>query len=182
MPTMDFPQNIFLVGPMGVGKSTVGRHLATILVKQFVDADHEIERHTGAPVSLIFEIEGQAGFRERESRMLDTLTSQTNIVLATGGGAVLSEINRNILSDRGFVIYLHADTEVLYQRTRRDRKRPLLNDGDRRKTLGDIMVVRDPLYRKVAKLVIETDSRSARIVAKDIIDKLKFLSNENTGT
>lgn len=181
MPTMDFPQNIFLVGPMGVGKSTVGRHLATILVKQFIDADHEIERHTGAPVSLIFEIEGQAGFRERESRMLDTLTSQTNIVLATGGGSVLSEINRNILSDRGFVIYLHADTEVLYQRTRRDRNRPLLNKGDRRKTLEDIMVVRDPLYRKVAKLVIETDSRSARIVAKDIIDKLKLLSNENTG-
>jgi shikimate kinase len=177
---MDIPKNIFLVGPMGAGKSTIGRHLAEILGKQFKDSDHEIENRTGASIPLIFEIEGEEGFRERETAMLRELSGEQDIVLATGGGIVLAEENREILRRNGFVVYLFATIDVLFQRTRRDRNRPLLNKGDRRKKLEEIMLARDPLYRDVADLVIETDRRPARTVAKEVADKIKLFANEDS--
>ncbi len=158
---------------MGAGKSTIGRYLADLLGKQFKDTDHEIENRTGASIPLIFEIEGEDGFRKRESAMLKDLSTEDNLVLATGGGIVLAEENRQILSEQGFVVYLYAKVDVLYQRTRRDRNRPLLNEGDRRQKLEEIMETRDPLYREVADLVIETDKRPARTVAKEVIEKIK---------
>jgi len=177
---MEIPQNIYLVGPMGAGKSTIGRHLAEVTGKQFRDADHEIEKRTGASIPLIFEIEGEEGFRNREHAMLVELTSETNVVLATGGGAVLSNENRRLLSDSGLVVYLHASVDILYERTRRDRNRPLLNEGDRRQKLEEIMAARDPLYREVADLLIETDKRPAKTVAKNIIDKIQSVTDADT--
>jgi shikimate kinase len=176
---MDIPQNIFLVGPMGAGKSTIGRFLAELLGKQFKDSDHEIEKRTGASIPLIFEIEGEAGFRAREATMLQQLSAEKGAVIATGGGIVLSDANRKILKDNGLVVYLHASIDILYQRTRRDRNRPLLNDGDRRAKLEEIMRTRDPLYRDVATLIVETDKRPARSVAKEIADKIESLNHEN---
>lgn len=177
---MDIPHNIFLVGPMGAGKSTIGRYLAELLVKQFKDTDHEIEKRTGASIPLIFEIEGEAGFRIRETAILKELGAADNVVLATGGGIVLAEENRYFLRQRGLVVYLHAAVDVLFQRTRRDRNRPLLNQGDRRQKLEEIMETRDPLYREVAHLVVETDNRPARKVATDVVEKIKSLSDGNT--
>jgi shikimate kinase len=179
LPAMDIPHNIYLVGPMGAGKSTIGRHLAELSGKKFRDADQEIENRTGASIPLIFEIEGEAGFRTREAAMLEELTSTRDTVLATGGGAVLSEDNRRILSENGFVVYLHANIDILHERTRRDRNRPLLNDGDRRQKLEEIMTVRDPLYREVADLVIETDKRPAKTVAKNIIETIQATTDAN---
>ncbi|MFV1997485.1 MAG: shikimate kinase AroK [Acidiferrobacterales bacterium] len=176
---MEIPLNIYLVGPMGAGKSTIGRQLAGMTGKQFRDSDHEIENRTGASIPLIFEIEGEEGFRKRENTMLAELTGESDIVLATGGGAVLAKENRQILNRNGFVVYLHADTEILYERTRRDRNRPLLNEGDRRQKLEEIMAIRDPLYRDVSHLVIETDKRPAKVVAKNIVEKIQAASNEN---
>lgn len=176
---MEIPKNIFLVGPMGAGKSTIGRQLADLTGKRFRDADHEIENRTGASIPLIFEIEGEEGFRKRENTMLAELTGETDMVLATGGGAVLAEENRLMLSGNGFVVYLHADIEILYERTRRDRNRPLLNEGDRRQKLEKIMSTRDPLYRDVADLVVETDKRPAKMVAKNIVEKIQTATNEN---
>lgn len=176
---MDIPQIIFLVGPMGAGKSTIGRYLAELLNKQFKDSDHEIEKRTGASIPLIFEIEGESGFRTRESTMLQELADEEGAVIATGGGIVLLEENREILKEKGLVVYLHASIDILYQRTRRDRNRPLLNDGDRRAKLEEIMLTRDPLYREVATLIIETDKRPARSVAKEIVDKIESLNHEN---
>jgi shikimate kinase len=164
---------------MGAGKSTIGRQLADLTGKQFRDADQEIENRTGASIPLIFEIEGEEGFRKRENIMLAELTGETGMVLATGGGAVLAEENRRLLSRNGFVVYLHADIEILYERTRRDRNRPLLNEGDRRQKLEEIMATRDPLYRDVADLVIETDKRPAKMVAKNIVEKIQTDTNAN---
>lgn len=174
---MEIPKNIFLVGPMGAGKSTIGRQLADLTGKQFRDADHEIEDRTGASIPLIFEIEGEEGFRKRENTMLAELTGETDMVLATGGGVVLAEENRRMLSSNGFVVYLYANIEILHERTRRDRNRPLLNEGDRRQKLEQIMATRDPLYRDVANLVIETDKRPAKMVAKNIIEKIQLATD-----
>ncbi|MDH3563312.1 MAG: shikimate kinase, partial [Gammaproteobacteria bacterium] len=149
---MSRPDNLFLIGPMGAGKSTIGRHLAELLNKDFRDSDSEIEKRTGAGIPLIFEIEGETGFRARESSILDDLTRLSNTVLATGGGAVLSEDNRKILRERGVVVYLHAPLETLLQRTRRDRHRPLLQTTDRRRTLEDILKAREPVYRQAADM------------------------------
>ena len=176
---MDIPQNIFLVGPMGAGKSTIGRFLAEQLDMQFRDSDHEFENRTGASIPLIFEIEGESGFRAREATMLRELVAEDGAVIATGGGIVLSDENRKILKTKGLVVYLHASIDILYQRTRRDRNRPLLNDTDRRAKLEEIMESRDPLYRDVADLVIETDKRPARSVAIEIVDKIESLNHEN---
>ncbi|HEY5682936.1 MAG TPA: shikimate kinase AroK [Sulfuricaulis sp.] len=177
---MSRPDNIFLIGPMGAGKSTIGRHLAELLNKDFRDSDSEIEKRTGAGIPLIFEIEGETGFRARESSILDDLTRLSNTVLATGGGAVLSEDNRKILRERGVVVYLHAPLETLLQRTRRDRHRPLLQTTDRRRTLEDILKAREPVYRQAADMVIETSHRSPVSVAREIVRKLEsLLKNEN---
>lgn len=177
---MSRPYNLFLIGPMGAGKSTIGRHLAELLNKDFRDSDSEIEKRTGAGIPLIFEIEGETGFRARESSILDDLTRLSNTVLATGGGAVLSEDNRKILRERGVVVYLHAPLETLLQRTRRDRHRPLLQTTDRRRTLEDILKAREPVYRQAADMVIETSHRSPVSVAREIARKLEsLLKNEN---
>jgi shikimate kinase len=147
---------VFLVGMMGAGKTTVGRQLAKRLGKTFYDADREIEARTGVPVSVVFDIEGEPGFRKREAEVIERLTALDDIVLATGGGAVLDARNREHLRNRGFVIYLHAFPAVLWQRTRADKSRPLLQGGDPRERLEAIYTLRDPLYRDVADLVIET--------------------------
>jgi shikimate kinase len=171
---MKIPENIFLIGPMGVGKSTIGRHLAGLLHKTFEDSDTEIENRTGVDIPTIFDIEGEDGFRKRESMVIDELTARSNIVLATGGGAVLREENRRALR-RGFVVYLAADIDTLVDRTRRDRNRPLLQNTNREEKIVQLMAERDPIYREEADLVIETDTRSAKTVAKDIIEKIQVL-------
>jgi shikimate kinase len=165
---------------MGAGKSTIGRHLADLLHKDFLDSDHEIERHTGASVSLIFEIEGEDGFRRREASIIEELTQRDNAVLATGGGAVLAESNRKALKSRGTVVYLQAPIETLIARTHRDRSRPLLQDGERRAKFEEIMRVREPLYRATADVVVLTDHRSPAIVAQEIVTQIRLLpDNEN---
>ncbi len=180
---MNRADNVFLIGPMGAGKSTIGRHLAELLGKEFQDSDQEIEKRTGASIPLIFEIEGEAGFRSRESSVLDDLTRKTNLVLATGGGIVLSLDNRRTLHSRGMVVYLHAPLDTLLQRTRRDRHRPLLQTTDRRRTLEDILKTREPIYRQTADMVIETAHRSPVSVAREIARKLEVLQNdENAAT
>ena len=170
--------NVFLIGPMGAGKSTIGRHLADLLHKSFLDSDHEIESRTGASISLIFEIEGEAGFRRRESSVIDELTQLQDIVLATGGGAVLAENNRQSLRERGVVVYLHAPLEALLKRTHKDRNRPLLQTEDPRHTLEEILKAREPIYRQSAAIVIDTAHRSPLTVAREIVKKLEALPSE----
>ena len=167
--------NVFLVGPMGAGKSTIGRHLARVLGQRFVDADREIEARTGASISLIFDLEGEAGFRRRESAVIAELAAGEGLVVATGGGAVLDPGNRAALRQRGTVVYLHAPLEVLIRRTRRDRDRPLLQTADPRASLERIVRDRDPLYREVADLVIETDHRSVPSVVSEVARRLSAL-------
>jgi shikimate kinase len=164
---------LFLVGPMGSGKSTIGRQLSNALKKEFRDSDHEIVARTGASIPLIFEIEGEEGFRKREAAMIDELTQLEGIVLATGGGAVLLEENRNNLMARGVVIYLYASVDQLFERTSRDRNRPLLQTENPRQKLQDLMEQRDPLYHEVADMVIHTDDRSIRSVVKEILVRLR---------
>jgi len=158
---------------MGAGKSTIGRQLSNVLKKEFRDSDHEIVARTGASIPLIFEIEGEEGFRKRESAMIDELTSMDNLVLATGGGAVLNENNRSWLKERGVVIYLYASLEQLFERTRRDRNRPLLQTEDPKARLEQLMATRDPIYREVADMVVHTDDRSIKSVVKEIVIRLE---------
>jgi len=154
---------------MGAGKTTLGRRLAAMLNLRFADSDHEIEARTGVEISYIFEKEGEAGFRQREARMIDELTSGCGVVLATGGGAIMCAENRRRLASRGFVVYLHASVEQQLSRTRRCRNRPLLQQGGhRRATLERLFSLRDPLYREIADLVMETDHRNSRTVAQAI--------------
>jgi len=157
---------------MGVGKTTIGRPLAKKLGMQFVDSDREIEDRTGVTISIIFEIEGEEGFRKRETAMIDELTQQKNIVLATGGGAILSETNRTYMRKRGVVVYLHAPVELQLERTRTSKNRPLLINGDPRETLEELMSVRDPLYRKEADIIINTNNRSPISVANEIAESI----------
>jgi shikimate kinase len=172
---MSVPANIFLVGPMGAGKSTIGRHLAELLGKSFYDADEEIEKRTGATIAWIFDIEGEPGFRKRESAVLEDLTRRENVVVATGGGAILNEENRALLKARGTVVYLAADIDTLAQRTRRDRMRPLLQTSDRRQRIEDLMEERDPLYRATADVTVATSRRSPVSVAREIRAALQSL-------
>ncbi len=152
---MSFPRNFFLVGLMGSGKTTVGSALAKKLKQPFFDSDHELERRTGVSISTIFEHEQEAGFRRRESRLIDELTQHQGIVLATGGGAVLCEENRSWLKGRGTVFYLHASPDDLWLRTRRDKNRPLLQIDNPRDKLASLYTERDPLYRACAHVVLE---------------------------
>ncbi|MHB1942570.1 MAG: shikimate kinase AroK [Acidiferrobacteraceae bacterium] len=165
---MEGSKNVFLIGPMGVGKSTIGRHLSDLLGLRFLDSDQEIEQRTGASIPWIFEIEGEEGFRRRESQVIDELAHREGVVLATGGGAVLREENRACLSAHGFIVYLEASLDTLLERTRRDRHRPLLQQGDPREALEALIVVRHPLYLGLADLVISTDRRSATAVAHEV--------------
>lgn len=166
------PQRIFLVGPMGAGKTSVGRQLAHALALDFVDADHEVERRAGVDIATIFEFEGEAGFRRRERLVIDELTQRDGIVLATGGGAVLDPANRHDLAERGRVVYLDTSVAEQLRRTRRDRGRPLLQSGDRRATLEKLYEERDPLYREVADIVVETNGRRRRSTVDRILARL----------
>ena len=166
------PKNVFLVGPMGAGKSAVGRQLSRLLHLDFHDSDDEIEARTGVDIPFIFEKEGEAGFRKREAAVIDDLTTREGIVLATGGGAVLDSDSRNFLGARGFVVYLYTTVDQQLTRTRKGRHRPLLQNDDPRRVLEDLMAIRDPLYREVADLVVETDGRKVKAVATEILERL----------
>ncbi len=153
---------------MGAGKTTIGKKLAEQRGLHFVDSDHEIEARTGVDIPFIFEKEGEEGFRKREQLVLQDLTAQTGIVLATGGGAVIKADNRKHLKSRGFVVYLHASVAQQFARVERSDHRPLLVHGDRRATLARLFAERDPLYREVADLVLDTDGKNAKQLARDI--------------
>jgi len=158
---------------MGAGKSTVGKLLAEKLNYQFVDSDHEIEAKTGANIPMIFDIEGEAGFRVREAAMIDELTQRGEVVLATGGGVVETESNRQHLRSRGFVVYLKSPVEALIQRTKHDRNRPLLQTDNPAQVLRDLMKKREPWYLEMADLVIETQQVPVHRVVKKIIESLE---------
>lgn len=160
--------NIYLVGLMGAGKTTVGRQLAKRLQRRFLDSDLEIEARTGVRIPVIFEIEGESGFRKRESQVLAELAAESELVLATGGGAVLAEENRKCLRDTGIVVYLHAPPEVLYERTRHDRNRPLLQVVDPLAKLRQLYDLRDPIYRETAHIVVDSKSRASAHLAQQI--------------
>lgn len=157
---------------MGAGKTTVGRQLAKRLQRQFLDSDHEIEARTGVRIPVIFEIEGESGFRARESQVLTELAAQSDLVLATGGGAVLAVENRQCLRDTGIVIYLHAPPEVLYERTRHDRNRPLLQVDSPQEKLNQLYEQRDPIYRETAHIVVDSKSGAAAHLAQQIEKEL----------
>lgn len=168
-------RNIFLVGPMGAGKSTIGRQLARHLHLDFYDSDSEIERRTGADISWVFELEGEEGFRAREEKVIAELTEHLGIVLATGGGSVMSKENRNRLSARGIVVYLKTTIDKQVARTERDKRRPLIAEAnDPRAVLEELAEQRDPLYEEIADLTIQTDEQSAKAVAVQIVDQLGF--------
>ena len=169
---MRHPQNLFLIGPMGAGKSAVGRQLAKLLHLSFVDSDDEIEIRTGVDIAFIFEKEGEAGFRKREAKVIDDLSSMEGVILATGGGAVADPENRSRLGGRGLVIYLYTTVDQQVARTQKGRERPMLADGDSREILEELMAVRDPLYREIADFVVETDGRKVRAVANEILERL----------
>lgn len=177
---MKTTKNIFLIGPMGAGKTTIGRELARVLKMEFQDSDKEIERRTSASIPLIFELEGEAGFRARERVVIDDLSARQGLVLATGGGAILDGGNRAHLAARGQIVYLDTTLEQLLKRTAKDHHRPLLQTVDRRARLQELMLARDPLYREIADIIITTDGRSVRSVVHDIIKRLDGRINPPT--
>lgn len=170
--------NVFLVGPMGVGKTTIGKVLAEHLGLNFYDSDREIEASTGADIPWIFDVEGEAGFRVRETRMIEELTKRRGIVLATGGGVVLAEENRKCLINNGDVVYLRASIPQQLERTSRDKNRPLLQTADPEEKIREIMRFREPLYNEVATLIINTNRRSPKNVSIEIIDQLEKVWRE----
>ncbi len=165
--------NIVLVGPMGVGKTTIGRQLAKSLRLKFKDSDREIEKRTGVDIPLIFELEGEEGFRRREAGMIEELSVQRGLVIATGGGAVINPLNRDVLSQNAAVIYLSADIEQLLERTSKDAKRPLLQTENPEQRIRELLMQRDPLYREVANIVVNTGGRSVKAVIKEIVEWLE---------
>ena len=166
-------KNIYLVGPMGVGKTTVGRKFAELAGRQFYDVDHEVEARTGTTIPIIFEIEGEEGFRAWESRVLGELAGKDHAVIATGGGAVIRPENRQLMNQSGTVIYLHADVNTQLRRTRYCKNRPILQNNDRREILAHLMQQREPLYRDVADIVVSTDNRPAYKIARQVMNRLK---------
>jgi len=157
---------------MGAGKSAVGRHLARLLHLEFVDSDEEVETRTGVDIPFIFEKEGEEGFRKREVKVIDELSQREGVVLATGGGAIADPESRSRLGARGFVVYLHTSVKQQLERTQRRNKRPLLENADKEKVLRELMEQRDPLYREISDLIIETDGRRVQTVAREIHDAL----------
>ena len=172
---MNPAQSIFLVGPMGVGKTTVGRQLARLLNYEFVDSDHEIEAKSGASIPWIFDVEGEQGFRLREQAMLDELSQRSGIVLATGGGAVVREENRHVLQKRGIVVYLKADVAELLRRTAHDKNRPLLQNDDPGMTLSALIAEREPWYQEVADIVFDTQRKNSSSTANLLLKQINKL-------
>ncbi|WP_028614573.1 shikimate kinase AroK [Halopseudomonas pelagia] len=166
-------RNVFLIGPMGAGKSTIGRLLAKELKYPFKDSDREIEARTGADIPWIFDVEGEEGFREREEAMIAELVQEHGIILATGGGVVMREANRRALSAHGLVVYLRTSVDQQLQRTSKDRQRPLLLNADPEKVLRDLMARRDPLYSEIADVTIDTDQRGPKVVVNTILSRLQ---------
>ena len=169
---MKHPRNIFLVGPMGAGKSAVGRYLARTMHLSFVDSDDEIESRTGVDIPFIFEKEGEAGFRKREAVVINDLSKMDGVVLATGGGAIVDADSRSHLGGRGFVVYLFTTVDQQVSRTRKGRERPLLENSDPRAILEELLAIRDPMYREIADLVVDTDGRKVNAVANEIIENV----------
>lgn len=168
-------RNIFLIGPMGAGKSTIGREIADRLHLDFFDSDQEIERRTGADIAWVFDLEGEEGFRKREETVIEDLSEKQGIVLATGGGSVISTNVRNRLSARGIVVYLETTIDKQVARTQRDRRRPLLQTAEKPRTvLENLAVERNPLYEDIADIIVQTDDQSAKVVAHKIIERLDF--------
>ncbi|CAI8164385.1 shikimate kinase AroK [Pseudidiomarina mangrovi] len=166
-------RNIFLIGPMGAGKSTIGRQLARQLHLEFFDSDAEIERRTGADIAWVFELEGEQGFRQREEKVIEELTENTGIVLATGGGSILSKESRNRLSARGIVVYLQTTIDKQLARTQRDKRRPLIAEADNpREVLEELADSRNALYEEIADIVVRTDEQSTKVVIDEIIEKV----------
>src|SRR5450631_557677 len=166
-------RNIFLIGPMGSGKTAVGRHLARMFRFTFLDSDADIEAKTGVDISFIFEKEGEAGFRSREKESIERLTRLESIVLATGGGAVIEADNRRVLAERGIVVYLETSIDQQLERTRHARHRPLLNDTDPEEKLKELMLRRAALYAEIANVTVSTDGRRAQMVAEEIHAELR---------
>ena len=170
-------ENIYLVGLMGAGKTTIGRQLARTLKIPFYDSDKAIEERTGVDIPTIFEFEGEEGFRNREQKMIQQLTEIKGIVMATGGGAILREENRKLLSENGFVIYLHCDVDKLLERTRRDSQRPLLNTQDPKERLESLFDQRKPLYTSIADFTIDTGILQSKDVVTQILDVYESIQN-----
>lgn len=166
-------QSIFLIGMMGAGKTTLGRQLARHLKREFYDLDHELEARCGVPVATIFDIEGEAGFRRRETLELDICSRRPEIILATGGGAILAEANRHILKERGTVVYLRANINELYRRLERDKTRPLLQTANPQERIASLLAEREPIYEQLADVVFETGSAPVHLAAKQLLDVLK---------
>ena len=175
-------QNIFLIGPMGSGKTTIGRHLAKMLKLDFYDCDHELERLTGASVNLIFDVEGETGFRQRESNLLKQLSAKKGALISTGGGAVCSEQNRRLLQSRGFVVYLKTSINHQLRRLSHDKSRPLLQAEDRMQRLVDLAHLRNPLYETTADLVFKTRNSTvyagAKALSSAILEQMDPLKRE----
>jgi shikimate kinase len=169
-------QNIFLIGLMGSGKTTIGRQLARACKLKFIDSDAEIVDRTGAEISWIFDIEGEVGFRKREAVVIDELTLGSGIVLATGGGSVLDPENRRALATRGIVVYISASLDRLFKRTSKDQSRPLLNHDNPKEVLRTLQLERDPLYREIADVVIETDHCTVNQAVKQIRKQIQALT------
>ena len=166
--------NIYLIGPMGAGKSTIGRMLAKELARPFLDSDHVIEERSGADIPWIFDVEGERGFRDRECQVLAEICTQRGVVMATGGGVVGRPENRRNLSTNGFVVYLWAPVAVQLHRTEKDKRRPLLQRADRQEVLTRLLVERDPLYRSIADIVLDTETLSPRQVIKKVIQAISL--------
>lgn len=161
--------NIYLIGPMGAGKTTIGRLLSKSLGVSFVDSDKQIEQRTGVTIPMIFEYEGEAGFRKREAEVLAELTRLDGIVMATGGGSILSPENQELIRRHGFVVYLHCPVDKQLERTYKDANRPLLNTGDPRQKLQDLFDIREPIYRSLADYVVDTGQCSSRSAVRQIL-------------
>lgn len=170
-------ENIYLVGLMGAGKTTVGRQLARLLQLPFYDSDKAIEERTGVDIPTIFEFEGEEGFRNREQKMIAQLTELKGIVLATGGGAILRKENRELLTKNGYVVYLHCDVNKLLERTRRDSNRPLLDTADPKARLETLFEIREPFYQACADLVVDTGTLQSKDAVTYIFDRYKEAQN-----
>ena len=167
--------NIFFIGLMGAGKTTIGKQLAKQLGKVFYDTDHEIEKRTGVKIPVIFDLEGEDGFRKREAAVIEELTALDNIVLATGGGVVVAQENRECLKNNGYVIYLRANANDLWHRMRHDKQRPLLQNVDIRAKLEQLYIERHPLYTQTASLIVDTGSQPAAMILSQIEKAISHL-------